>query len=78
MVVSNLGVLLSSSFILFKYYLQVVMNMAKLIKLEENKVVIAKDDDTILSKTSEIVEIFIKIYNVKEIYHERSKSCCNP
>ena len=29
--------------------------MAKIIKLEENKVVIAKDDDTILSKTSEIV-----------------------
>ena len=55
MVVSNLGVLLSSSFILFKYYLQGVMNMAKIIKLEENKVVIAKDDDTILSKTSEIV-----------------------
>lgn len=35
------------------------------------------DDDSILSKISEIVEIFIKIYNVKEIYHERSKSCCN-
>ena len=48
MVVSNLGVLLSSSFILFKYYLQGVMNMAKIIKLEENKVVIAKDDNTIV------------------------------
>lgn len=48
MAVSNLGVLLSSSFILFKYYLQGVMNMAKIIKLEENKVVIAKDDDTIV------------------------------